>query len=197
MSICVRPGYTHQSCRATFAGFLLAPHHLPGQLAGSERHSRLRNMSKQAVDPVEEPEIDEGEESDEYDIEEEEGESGVFEGEDEEGDEEAEGASGQGSSLTALLLGGEAAVAEEGEGEEEDDDDEEYQDGDNVGDVSPMTAAPTAGTKRGREDDEPSGESKISGDYGEFQEAEEGIAKRARTAADAELAAAEEEDEEV
>ncbi|KAI0652664.1 hypothetical protein C8Q79DRAFT_938842 [Trametes meyenii] len=153
-------------------------------------------MSKQVVDPVEEPELDEGEESDEYDIEEEEGESGVFEGEDEEGDEEGEGASGQGSSLTALLLGGEGAVAE-GENEEEEDEDEEYQDGDNAVDIPPATVAPTAGTKRGREDDEPSSENNISGDYGELQEAEEGIAKRARTAADAELEAAEDDEEEV
>ncbi|KAI0352270.1 hypothetical protein OH77DRAFT_811579 [Trametes cingulata] len=62
-------------------------------------------MSKQAVDPVEEPEIDDAEESDEYDIEDEEGESGAVEEEEEEGEDEGEGA--KGSSLTALLLGGE------------------------------------------------------------------------------------------
>ncbi|KAI0370084.1 hypothetical protein BV20DRAFT_317339 [Pilatotrama ljubarskyi] len=62
-------------------------------------------MSRQAIDPVEEPEVDDAEESDEYEIEDEEGESGAVEEEEEEEEEEAEGA--QGSSLTALLLGGE------------------------------------------------------------------------------------------
>ena len=65
---------------------------------------------------------------------------------------------------------------------------------------APEKSAPSsvAGTKRSREDDEDVGQ--ISGDYGEFQEAEEGVAKRARTAADHAAAAAgdeEEEDEEV
>ena len=59
-----------------------------------------------------------------------------------------------------------------------------------------------AGTKRSREDDKLDA-GQISGDYGEFQEAEEAVAKRARTAADNAAAAAdadadeEEEDEEV
>ena len=54
---------------------------------------------------------------------------------------------------------------------------------------------PTIGTKRGREEDEEaSGEGKISGDYGEFQEAEEAVSKRARTSADH---AKEDEEEEV
>ena len=88
------------------------------------------------------------------------------------------------------LQGGEAA-----DEEEEEEEDDEYEDAPEQ--TLQSETSSVAGTKRGREEDEDAG--KISGDYGEFQEAEEGVAKRARHAADnatAEAEADEDEDEE-
>ena len=81
-----------------------------------------------------------------------------------------------------------AANADEDEADE--DEDEAYED-------APEKSAPSsvAGTKRSRDEDDDVGQ--ISGDYGEFQEAEEGIAKRARTAANHAAAQADDEEEEV
>lgn len=117
----------------------------------------------------------------------------------------------QRSSLTALLLSGKvqfrvptiaarfsSSQAEVGghtqggsanaDGEEEEDDDE-YEDA-----PEQSAASSVAGTKRSREEDEEV--DRISGDYGEFQEGEEAVAKRARTAADDAAAEGDEEAEE-
>ncbi len=82
-----------------------------------------------------------------------------------------------------------AANVDEDKDEDEEDEDEEYED-------APEKSAPSsvAGTKRSREEDEDVGQ--ISGDYGAFQEAEEGVAKRARTAADNAAVEVDEEEEE-
>ncbi|VDB86239.1 unnamed protein product [Peniophora sp. CBMAI 1063] len=85
-------------------------------------------MSKPA-DPapevVREYEHDEGEESDEYDLDEEKDEeTGGFEDDvEDEGDEEGEEEGQRGSSLTALLLGGNG----EQDDDEEDEEEDEYQ----------------------------------------------------------------------
>ncbi len=73
--------------------------------------------------------------------------------------------------------------------DEEEEDDDEYEDA-----PEQSAASSVAGTKRSREEDEEV--DKISGDYGEFQEGEEAVAKRARTAADNAAAEGDEEAEE-
>ena len=97
-----------------------------------------------------------------------------------------------GHTSSPWLQGGEAA-----DEEEEEEEDDEYEDAPEQ--TLQSETSSVAGTKRGREEDEEDA-GKISGDYGEFQEAEEGVAKRARHAADnatAEAEADEDEEEEV
>ncbi|KAI0082126.1 hypothetical protein K474DRAFT_827583 [Panus rudis PR-1116 ss-1] len=117
-------------------------------------------------------EVDEGEESDEYDNIEE-----------EEGDEDDEGLANRGSSLTALLLGGNAGEGnDDGEGDDDDEDDE-YQEPTDItgpGVPGPVLPPPT-GKKRARDD--PEEEEDVSGDYGEFEENSETVNKKARAAA--------------
>lgn len=117
----------------------------------------------------------------------------------------------QRSSLTALLLSGkvqfrvlaiaacidssQAGVTHMTQGGSANADGEEEEDDDEYEDAPEQSAASSvAGTKRSREEDEEV--DRISGDYGEFQEGEEAVAKRARTAADNAAAEGDEEAEE-
>ncbi|KAI0814832.1 hypothetical protein BC629DRAFT_815778 [Irpex lacteus] len=151
-------------------------------------------MSKK-VSAVEEPEIvdEEGEESDDYDDDFEDEEDADAGAEDDEEDEDDAGLTDKGSSLTALLLGGagENDADNDEENEDEDDEDDEFTPIDIKGPATEAIASappPAVGTKRTREDEDANGDEDVSGNYGEFEENSESVKKKARAAAEEEVA---------